>query len=111
VSRGWPGSSGTPQNQYLGLCGIGQGENGVGYDGAVKGLDCARIKGQRQIAALSGIVPTDHVGGASKTSMAGNAQDNIRSPPFDAQCLEIRRNILSINGCHIRSGKASQLQG
>jgi hypothetical protein len=36
VSRGWPGEFGTPQYQYLGLCGIGQGENGVGYDGAVK---------------------------------------------------------------------------
>jgi hypothetical protein len=32
---------------------MGQGETGVGCDGAVKGLDCARIKGQRQIAALN----------------------------------------------------------
>jgi hypothetical protein len=39
-------------HQYLGLCGMRQGESVVGYDSAVKSLDCARIKGQRQIAAL-----------------------------------------------------------
>lgn len=39
-------------HQYLGLAGMGQGETGVGGDGAVKGLDRARVEGQRQIAAL-----------------------------------------------------------
>jgi hypothetical protein len=41
-------------HQYLSPCGMGQGETGVGCDGAVKGLDCPRIKGQGQIAALNG---------------------------------------------------------
>ena len=39
-------------HQYLGLTGMGQGKTGVGGDGAVKGLDRAWVKGQRQIAAL-----------------------------------------------------------
>ena len=36
---------------------MGQGETGIGGDGAVKGLDRAGIEGQRQIAALDVGVP------------------------------------------------------
>ena len=40
-------------HQDLGLAGMGQGETGVGGEGAVEGLDRAGIQGQRQIVALT----------------------------------------------------------
>jgi hypothetical protein len=37
--------------QDLGLAGGGQGETGVGGDGAIEGVDRAGVESQRQIAA------------------------------------------------------------
>ena len=49
--------------QDLRLAGMGQGEAGIGGDGAVVGLDRARIEGQRPVAALDIGVPR---GGGSR---------------------------------------------
>src|SRR6266851_9210725 len=48
-------------HQYLGLASMGQGETGIGGDGAVKGLDRAGIEGKRKITALNVGVPRSGV--------------------------------------------------
>jgi len=40
-------------HQHLRLAGVGQGETGIGGDGALKGLDRAGVERQQQIAALN----------------------------------------------------------
>jgi hypothetical protein len=54
---------------------MGQGETGVGYNGALKGLDCARIKGQRQIAAPN--VGVARRGGGSAHSEVVSVREHI----------------------------------
>ena len=71
-------------HQYLRLPGMGQGETGVRCDGAVKGLDRAWVKGQRQIAALD-------VGAARR--LGGSAQSEVVSV---CQHIEYSRALLKI---------------
>ena len=63
---------------------MGQGETGIGCGGAVKGLDRAWLKGQRQIAALD-------VGDARR--LGGSAQSEVVSV---CQHIEYSRALLKI---------------
>ena len=59
---------------------MGQGETGVGGDGAVKRLDRAGVEGQRQIAALNVGVPRGGGGGGQGQVVSVRQHGGFSSP-------------------------------